>query len=191
MYRRTVLIVHLVKLVDQAVALIRQHQRAALECPLARHGVLAHARGKTDRRRALTRREYGPMRSLLDVLEELRFCGSWVAQQQHVDVPAYTHLSLHVLRDATEERERDGSLDVLVTVDRRRDGLDDALPDTVVPRERAYLLLVFLCQAEGGEEVLLFVDVVRFDDGRKDGEAIFRIQRRVKIVAVNARYFLF
>ena len=173
------------------MALICEHQRAALECPLARHGVLAHARGETDRRRALARREHRPMRSLLDVLEELRFRGSWVAQQQHVDVPAYAHLPLHVLRDAAEERERDGGLDVLVPVDRRRDGLDDTLPDTVVPRKRAYLLLVFLCQAEGGEEVLLFVDVIRFDDSGKDGEAIFRIQRRVEIVAVDARYFLF
>ena len=67
-YRRPVSIVHLVKLVDQAVTLVGEHECTALECPFARDRVLAHARRQADRGRALASREDGSVSSLLDVL---------------------------------------------------------------------------------------------------------------------------
>ena len=70
-YRRPVCIIHLVKLVDQAVTLVGEHERTTLERPFARYRVLAHARRQADRGCALASREDGSMSSLLDVLEEL------------------------------------------------------------------------------------------------------------------------
>ena len=43
MYGGAVGVVHLVELVDEAHPAVRQHQRAALQRPLLRHGVLVHA----------------------------------------------------------------------------------------------------------------------------------------------------
>ena len=43
-YRRPICIVHLVKLVDQAMTLVGEHERTTLERPFARDRVLAHAR---------------------------------------------------------------------------------------------------------------------------------------------------
>jgi hypothetical protein len=47
------LVVHLVKLVNEADAPVRQHQRAALQRPLARDGVLVHAGGQAHGGRTL------------------------------------------------------------------------------------------------------------------------------------------
>jgi len=48
-----VLVVHLVELVDEADAAVGQHERAALQRPLARHRVLLHRGRQADRARAL------------------------------------------------------------------------------------------------------------------------------------------
>jgi len=68
---RSVLVVHFVKLVNQAHTMVGQHQRATLERPLLRHWVRAHRGSKTDSRGTLARRVDRPVRSLFDVFEEL------------------------------------------------------------------------------------------------------------------------
>ena len=88
MDRDAVLVVHLVELVDQADAPVRQHQGPALQRPLPGDGVLLHGRRQADGRRALARREHRALRRALDVLQELRLGRARVAQQQHVDVAA-------------------------------------------------------------------------------------------------------
>lgn len=93
-------------------------------------------------------------------------------------------------RERTKQSESEGGLDVVVTVDRGRHRLDDALADALVAREGADRLLVVLREAERGEEVFLLVDVVRLEHGREDGEAVLDVERRVKVVAVNARDLL-
>ena len=47
---------HLVELVDETHAAVRQHQRAALQRPLARARIAMHRRRQTDRRGAFSRR---------------------------------------------------------------------------------------------------------------------------------------
>ena len=89
------------------------------------------------------------------------------------------------------ERERNGGLDILVAVNRRRDGLDDALPDTLVPCHVPDFALILDCEPERGEQVLLFVDVVGLDDRGEDREAVLRVERGVEVVAVDACDFLF
>lgn len=99
-------------------------------------------------------------------------------------------LAFNILGTTAEEGQCDRGLDVFVSIDGRGDGLDDALADAVVTRKGADLLLVFFCQTEGGEEVLFLIDVIRFDDGGEDGEAVLGVQRRVEVVTVDARDFL-
>ena len=70
------------------------------------------------------------------------------------------------------------------------DGFDDTFANTFVTSERAHFLFVFFGETERGEKVFLFVDVVSFDDGGKDGETILGIERRVKVVSVDSGDFL-
>ena len=73
---------------------------------------------------------------------------------------------------------------------RRSNGLDDALSNAVVLGERADFFLIFLRQPERGEQVLLFVDVVGFNDCREDGEPILRVERSVEVVAIDTCHLL-
>ena len=100
-------------------------------------------------------------------------------------------LPVDILRNAAEEGEGDGRLDILVPVDARRHALDDALSDPLVARESSNSLLVLFREAERGEEVFLLVDVVRLEDSREDGKAVLDVERGVEVVAVYARDFLF
>lgn len=180
-------VVHLVKLVDQADTLVRQDERPTLETPLARDGVLPHARRQTDGTCALARRKHGAVRRLLDILEHLRLGRTRVTEQKHVDVATDAMLPVDVLGHAAKEGQGDGGLDVVVAVNRRRHRLDDTLADAFIAREIADRLLVLLRKTERRKEVLLLVDVVRLEDGRKDGEAVFDIERGIEVVAVDAR----
>lgn len=98
-------------------------------------------------------------------------------------------LAVDVLWHSSEEGEGDRRLDVVVTIDGRRHRLDDPLADPLVSRELPDCVLVLFGQAERGKQVLLLVDVVRLEHGRKDGEAVLDVKRRVKVVAVDASDF--
>lgn len=73
-------VVHLVKLVDQADALVGQDECTTFETPLAGDGVLADAGRQTDRTGTLSRRKDGAVRSLLDILEHLRLGGTGISE---------------------------------------------------------------------------------------------------------------
>jgi hypothetical protein len=59
-----------------------------------------------------------------------------------------------------------------------------------IARHAPDLALVLFAQPEGGEQVLLLVDMVGFEDRAKDGEAILRVERGVKVVLVDGSDFL-
>ena len=92
--------------------------------------------------------EDGAVSGLLDVLQKLRFCGTGVSEKKDVDVPTNSVLPVDVLRYTAKQREGDSSLDILMPIDRRGDGLDDSLPNPIVPSEGTDFLLVFLGEAE-------------------------------------------
>ena len=129
-----ILVVHLVELVDQAHAPVREHQRAAFQNPLARHRVFVHRRGQTHRGRALAGGVHAPPRGFLHVLQKLRLGDAGVAEQKHVYVAAKLGFAFDELFLATEQRQRDAGFDVVVAVDARRDGLDDPPRDLRVAR---------------------------------------------------------
>lgn len=187
---RAVRVVHLVELVDQARPFVSEHQCPALERPFARHGVLPHTRGETDGGGTLACGKYGAVRCLLDIFQELGFRCAGVAEQEDVDVTTNRVLAVDVLRLAAEQRERDGRLDVLMSVNRGGDRLDDLSRDTLVLGHLPDIAFVFLGQSECGEEVFFLVDVIRLDDGGKDGETVLYIERGVEIVAIDTGNFL-
>mmetsp|Transcript_32058 Transcript_32058/g.83970 ORF Transcript_32058/g.83970 Transcript_32058/m.83970 type:complete len:372 (+) Transcript_32058:804-1919(+) len=184
--RGAVLVVHLVKLINQADALVGQHERAALERPLSGERVASHRGRQTDGRGALPGGEDRPRAHALGPLEELRLCGPGVAHHQHVDVPTHPHLVLELLGLTAKEREREGNLNVVVPKDRRRDRLEDAVGNVVLLRERSDSRDVLVGQPDVGKLVCALLHVVGFDDGRKDGKAVLRVERGVKLVAVDA-----
>lgn len=96
-----------------------------------------------------------------------------------------------VLDHTAEKRERNGSLDILMSVYRRCNRFNDALADALVVSKSAHLFFILLREPEGSKQVLLFVDVIGLDNRRKDWEAIFGVEGCVEIIAVNARDFLF
>ena len=75
-------------------------------------------------------------------------------------------------------------------VDGGSNRLDDTLSDAFVARELTDLALIVLGETEGGKKIFLLVYVVRLKDRGEDGEAILRVERCVKVVAVDARDFL-
>lgn len=185
MNRRAILIVHLVELIDQADAPVRQHERPALKRPLGGQRVAAHAGGQADGAGALARREDGPLRRRLDVLEDLRLGGARVAEQEDVDVAADVVGAVGFFWDAAEEGEGDSGLDVGVAVDAGGDGGDDLVDDVGVAGEGADGALVVLGQVEAGEGVVGFDDVVCFEDGAEDREAVAGVELGGVGVAVD------
>lgn len=89
-------VVHLVKLVNHANSLVGKHQSSTFEGPLSRHGVLPNTRRQSNSTGSLTSGENGPVRRLLNVLEELRFRSSGISKQQDVDVSTNSMLSVDV-----------------------------------------------------------------------------------------------
>jgi hypothetical protein len=115
---RTIGVVHLVELVDDADALVGQDKRSRLQGPLACDRTLLHVGGETDSAGALARGVHGTMSCLLHVLQELGLGCAWITAEQDVDVTTKLVLATRVLWLAAEEEQRNGTLDVLVTVNR-------------------------------------------------------------------------
>jgi hypothetical protein len=144
--RRPVRLVHLVKLVDAADAVVGENERASLcnkegqsrrqsrlptgiearrarggqgrtEHKLVGDGVTHDGRSETDAGRSLASRVDAARGDLGDVLQQLRLCDSGVAHQADVDVTADLHAVADVLGDAADEEEQERLLDVLVAVD--------------------------------------------------------------------------
>ena len=130
------------------------------------------------------------MSRLLDVLQELRFRSARVPKQKNIDVAADAMLAIDILAYATKKRERDGRFNVLVTVNRGGNRLDDTFSNPFVPCQRSHLLFILLGQPEGREEVFFFVDVVCLDNRGENGKPIFRIEGSIKIVTVYSCDFL-
>lgn len=101
--RRSVGVVHLVKLVDEANTLVGEHESTAFQRPFACHWVLAHTGGQTDGGSTLTGSEDGTVCSFLDILQELGFCCTRISEKQDVDVASDPVLAVDILGYAPEE----------------------------------------------------------------------------------------
>ena len=114
--RCTILVIHLIELIDEAQALISQHQCSTLECPLSRDGVFMDTGSETDCRGTLTSGVNAAVEHLLHVLKELRLGSTGVSQEQNVDVTSDAMLTVDVLGFTAEHCQRQGLLYELMTV---------------------------------------------------------------------------
>ena len=182
-------VVHFVEFVDEARALVCEHEGAAFERPFGGERVAADGGGETNGRGALTGGEDGAVGGFLDIFQDLGFGGARVAEEEDVDIAADFVLALGFFGDAAEEGEGDGGFDVGVAVDGGGDTGDDFVDDLGVAGEGADGAFVGFGEAEAGELVVGLDDVVGFEDGGEDGEAVLVVQGRGVGVAVDAGDF--
>mmetsp|Transcript_14066 Transcript_14066/g.46492 ORF Transcript_14066/g.46492 Transcript_14066/m.46492 type:complete len:463 (-) Transcript_14066:22-1410(-) len=163
-----VALLHLVKLVDAADAHIGQHERAALEDQIARHGVAHDGGGEADAGGALARRVDGARRRVRDVLEQLRLCDARVAHQADVDVAADPHAVRHLPRRAADHEEQERLLDVVVAEDLGRDRLGELGVDLGLLGELVELLLHLRGRREVDGGLLVLLDAHGLEEGVGD-----------------------
>ena len=120
-------IVHLVEFVDETRPLVGEDQRPSFERPFSCDGVFPDRRRETYGTCSLAGRKHGTVGGLFGVLQELTLGGTRIAEKENVDVSSETMLAVDIFGYTAEEGEGDGSFDVVVPVDRRRDGLEDTL----------------------------------------------------------------
>lgn len=101
--RRSVMIVHLVKLVDQAYTLVCEHESPTLESPFTSHRILSDRRRKTNGRCTLTSCEHTTVCRLFDILEKLGLGRSRVTEHKDVDISTDTMFAFDIFRNAAEK----------------------------------------------------------------------------------------
>ncbi len=114
-----IIIIHLVKLINQADSLVCQDERASLKRPFASDRVLVNTRSEADRTGAFTSCVNHSVVNLLDVFEELRLGCTGVSKKQHVDVATDSVLVVDILGLTAEHGQRESLFDELMPVDRR------------------------------------------------------------------------
>jgi hypothetical protein len=130
--RRPVALVHLVEFVDAADAVVRQHQRAALQDHLPGHRVALHGGGEADAGAASARGVHAARRHGDDVLQELRLGDARIAHQTDVDVASDLDAVGQRARRAAAQQQQERLLDVRVPENLRRDGLREPPVDVRV-----------------------------------------------------------
>eukprot|EP00968_Pinguiococcus_pyrenoidosus_P028088 scaffold7625_cov277-Pinguiococcus_pyrenoidosus.AAC.7 len=119
--RRPILVVHLVELVNAADALVRQHERPALERHLSADLIPGHGCREPHPAAALAGGVNGPGSDDGDVLEELRLGNPGIPHEADVDVAPNRHAVPQRSMYAPGEHEEQGLLHVLIAPDCRRD----------------------------------------------------------------------
>jgi hypothetical protein len=97
---------------------------------------------------------------------------------------------INILWNAAKQREGNGSLDIFMSVNRGGDGFDNSLSDPFITGKLTDFFLVLFSKPECGKKILLFVDMVCFNNCREYREPILRVKRRIEIIAVDSCDFL-
>ena len=98
-----VLNIHLVELINATDTMVREHQCTGLYAKLASLWVLAHAGSQTRRITCLATAVDSPWHEDTDVLQELTFGCSWVADDANVDITSELDLILCLFLDSSEQ----------------------------------------------------------------------------------------
>lgn len=185
--RCPIMLVHLVKFVNQANTFVSQHQCSSFQLPLISRVISLDTRSQTHSRCSLSSCVDRPEEDLLDAFEELRLSDSWISEQQDVDVPSYAMGSLDHSFHASEHGHRECPFDVVVPVDRRRNGPVNELIQIL----RLCKLGYFLLQSRIDFHVIIVQhlgDTVGLDESVEQREALSDIQRKLVSIDVNPRY---
>src|SRR5271168_2455746 len=105
-------------------------------------------RSKTDSRCTLTSGENSAMSRFLNVFQNLRFGCTGVTEEKNIEVSTNGVFSIDIFRDTTEERQRNGGLDVLVAIDTWGNRVVDPLGDIGFSAESLNFAFVILAQSE-------------------------------------------
>ncbi len=95
-----------------------------------------------------------------------------VSTTENVDVTSDIEFALGFFADTAEQGQGNGGFDVSVTVDGGSHGSDDLIYDLWISCEGTDVPFIFFCKSETGKLVVRFDDVIRFQDGGKDREAV-------------------
>jgi len=180
-----VLVIHLIKFINQADPSVCQDQGASLQCPLPSHRVLVDASSQPHSTGAFPSGIDAAVEDLLHVLQELRLGSSRVSQEQHVDVPSDPVLSSNIFGFSAKHGESKAFLDELMAIDGWSHGVDDPFADVGLPREVSDLVLVLVRQLEHLLVPKTFHQVC-LDDRLEHREAVLYIRKVVKSVDVDA-----
>jgi hypothetical protein len=92
----TILVIHLVELIDKAKTLVSKNESTTFKCPLASDRIFVNTSSKTDCRGSLTSSVDASMEDLLHILEELRLGGAGVSKEKAIDITSYSVLSIDI-----------------------------------------------------------------------------------------------
>jgi hypothetical protein len=115
----SIAVIHLVKLIDTAHAVVGEHKSTTFEDHLVSDRVTHNSGGQTDTTATATGCVDTSGRYLGDVLQELRFGHTRVTHQADVDVTTDPHTVLDLFGDTTNQLQQKRLLNVDVTEDLR------------------------------------------------------------------------
>ena len=185
-----IIVVHLIKLINEADSFIGEDECSTLERPLTSDWVSMHAGRKTDGACTFTCRVDDAMVDLFDVLEELTLGCAWVSEQEHINVTTDSVLAVHVLGLTAKHGQCQALLDEIVTVDRRCNRLDHSVCDVSLSRCLSDLSLLLISELN---HVLITkaVQVVCLNDCLEDRETVLDVCEVVIPVDVDSVDFNF
>jgi hypothetical protein len=181
----SVLVVHLVELVNQTSTSVCENKRTTFQSPFSRKRISPDTSSETDSRGTLTSGEDSTVGCVFNVFEHLGLRSTRVTEKEDIDITSHGVLALCHLCNTTEERESDGSLDVFMSVDRGCNRFDELVHDLGVTAQGTNLSLVLLSQPETSQLVVALDNMVCLDDSGEDGEAILVVQLCIVAVAIN------
>ena len=112
-----ILVVHLVKLVNEADTFVSKDESTALKRPFSSDWILVHTSRETDCACTFAGRVDHTMVDFFDVLEELTLGSARVSQQKHVDVTSDPVLTINILWLAAKHSECEALFNEVVAVD--------------------------------------------------------------------------
>ena len=113
----SVLVIHLVKLINETNSLVSQNKSSRFKCPLLSDWVSVRSSSKTHCTSSLSSSVDHSWENLLYVLEELRLGSTRVSEKKNIDVSSDFVLATNIFGHSSKHSQCDGFLDEFVSVD--------------------------------------------------------------------------
>lgn len=186
----SIVLIHLIELIDEADAFVGKDESSTLKCPFSSDGVFVHTSCQTDSTCALSGRVNNSVVDLLDVLEELRLGGTGVTEEEHVDVATNPMFLVHILGLASEHSQQKTFLDELMAVDGWSNGSNKALGNVLLAASITDFVLLLIGQLHN-ILVTLTLQVVDLNDCLEDRESVLDVCKVIVPVDVDSVDFNF
>ena len=181
----SIILIHLIELINEADTFVGEDESSTLKCPFSSDGVFVHTSCQTDSTCALSCRVDNSVVDLLDVLEELGLSGTGVTEEQHVDVATDPMLLVHVLGLASKHSQQKTFLDELMAIDRWSNRSNKALGNVLLAASITDFVLLLIGQLYN-ILVTLTLQVVDLNDCLEDGESVLDVRKVIVPVDVDS-----